>query len=58
MVNIILITLFLVLLAVLFYGIVLIVIDRERAFAERKALRKQAKKGNLKIDQEQCLADW
>ena len=52
MVNIILITLFLVLLAVLFYGIVLIVIDRERAFAERKALRKQAKKGNLKIDQE------
>lgn len=52
MVNIILITLFLVLLAVLFYGTVLIVIDRERAFAERKALRKQAKKGNFKIDQE------
>ena len=52
MVNIILTTLFLVLLAVLFYGTVLIVIDRERAFAERKALRKQAKKDNFKIDQE------
>ena len=52
MVEILLATLFLVLLAVLFYGAVLIVIDRERAFAERQALRKQAKKGNFKIDQE------
>ena len=52
MVEIILATLFLVLLAVLLYGAVLIVIDRERAFAERKALRKQAKKDNFKIDQE------
>ena len=51
MVEIILATLFLVLLAVLFYGAVLIVIDRERAFAERQALGKQVKKDNFKIAQ-------
>ena len=52
MFEIILATLFLVLLAVLFFGAVLIVIDRERAFYERQASREQAKKNNFKFDHE------
>jgi beta-lactamase regulating signal transducer with metallopeptidase domain len=40
----------LVVLLVLLYGAYLIVADRERAYAERQALRKQNKEKNSQVD--------
>jgi beta-lactamase regulating signal transducer with metallopeptidase domain len=40
----------LVALLVLLYGAYLIVADRERAYAERQALRKQNKEKNSQVD--------
>lgn len=42
---------FLIVLGILLHGAALIVIDRERAYAERQALRKQAKNNDCQNDQ-------
>lgn len=41
----------LIVLGILLYGAALIVVDRERAYAERQALRKQAKNNDCRNDQ-------